>query len=181
MIQLMNSPQSGIFALGTSSHAYVEFDLRSGGDGRALAMAIANLREPRTTIGGVNLVAGFRPELWRALRPEGLPAELAGFNHDLVGPDGYLMPATQHDAVLWRSRRHYRARHHRGHHPLPPAAAPGRRRLAGGGFTAQSGAGRHKEGPQHSPPERRRVSLRQTSADKRPTAPAISAHVNPDR
>ena len=37
-------PQSGIFALGTSSHAYLEFDLR----------------EPRTTIGGVNLVAGFR-------------------------------------------------------------------------------------------------------------------------
>jgi len=34
----MNTPQSGIFALGTSSHAYVEFDLLTGGDGRALAM-----------------------------------------------------------------------------------------------------------------------------------------------
>jgi putative iron-dependent peroxidase len=103
----MNSPQSGIFALGTSSHSYVEFDLRTGGDGRALVVAIANLREPRTTIGGVNLVAGFRPELWRALRPEDLPAELTGFNHDLAGPDGYVMPATQHDAVLWLSGSAY--------------------------------------------------------------------------
>jgi len=55
----------------------------------------------------VNLVSGFRPELWRKLRPEGLPAELVGFNHDLVGPDGYRMPATQHDAVLWLSGSAY--------------------------------------------------------------------------
>ena len=51
-------------------------------------MAMADLREPRTTIGGVNLVSGFRPELWRDLAPDGLPADLTGFNHDLVGPDG---------------------------------------------------------------------------------------------
>ena len=53
--------QSGIFALGTDSHAYVEFDLTARGDGRALATAIANLREPRSTMGGLNLVSGFRP------------------------------------------------------------------------------------------------------------------------
>jgi putative iron-dependent peroxidase len=106
-IPLMNTHQSGIFALGTTSHAYVEFDLRPGADGRALAVAIANLREPRTTIGGVNLVSGFRPELWRALRPEDLPAELVGFDRDLVGAAGYVMPATQHDAVLWLSGSAY--------------------------------------------------------------------------
>src|ERR1700694_3467308 len=72
IIHLMNTPQSGIFALGTISHAYVEFDLRSGTDGRVLAIAMANLREPRTTTGGVNLVLGFRPELWRELRPDDL-------------------------------------------------------------------------------------------------------------
>ena len=103
----MNTPQGGIFALGTTSHAYLEFDLRAGRDGEALAIAMANLREPRTTIGGVNLVSGFRPELWRALRPGDIPATLAGFNQDLVGAHGYVMPATQHDAVLWLSGSAY--------------------------------------------------------------------------
>ena len=103
----MNTPQTGIFALGTSSHAYLEFDLRPGSDPRALVSALADVREPRTTIGGVNLVSGFRPELWRGLPEANLPDDLAGFNRDLVGADGYLMPATQHDAVLWLSGSAY--------------------------------------------------------------------------
>jgi porphyrinogen peroxidase len=103
----MKTPQSGIFALGTNSHAYIEFDLRTDGEGRTLAIALANLREPRTTMGGVNLVSGLRPELWRALMPEDLPSDVAGFNQDLIGADGYLMPATQHDAVLWLSGSAY--------------------------------------------------------------------------
>lgn len=68
---------------------------------------MADVREPRTTIGGVNLVSGFRPELWRELVPDGLPSNLEGFNHDLVGADGYLMPARQHDAMLWLSGSSY--------------------------------------------------------------------------
>src|SRR5712692_861747 len=79
IMQLMKTPQSGIFALGTSSHAYIEFDLTTSGDAHALVVALANLREPRTTVGGINLVSGFRPELWRELMPDDLPAELAGF------------------------------------------------------------------------------------------------------
>ena len=58
-------PQTGIFALGTSSHAYVELDLRDGAEPSELVGRLADLREPRTTIGGVNLVVGLRPELWR--------------------------------------------------------------------------------------------------------------------
>ena len=58
-------------------------------------------------MGGVNLVAGFRPELWREVAPENAPAELEGFNADLVGVDGFVMPATQHDAVLWLSGSAY--------------------------------------------------------------------------
>jgi putative iron-dependent peroxidase len=102
-----NSPQSGIFALGTASHAYLEFDLVAGQQGRDLIAAISSLREPRTTMGGVNLVAGFRPELWREAAPDDAPAELEGFNEDLVGIDGFVMPATQHDAVLWLSGSAY--------------------------------------------------------------------------
>jgi putative iron-dependent peroxidase len=103
----MSTSQSGIFALGTSSHAYLEFALAPGGDALSLVTAMAGLREPRTTLGGVNLVSGFRPELWRALDADGLPADLRGFDQDLVGPDGYTMPATQHDAVLWLSGTAY--------------------------------------------------------------------------
>jgi len=101
----MRAPQSGVFALGTASHAYLELDARSAGG--EVVSAVAALREPRTTMGGVNLVAGFRPELWREVVPDDAPAELEGFNRDLVGPDGYTMPAAQHDAVLWLSGSAY--------------------------------------------------------------------------
>jgi putative iron-dependent peroxidase len=101
----MGSPQTGIFALGTASHSYVELD--ATGDAAALVSAVASLREPRTTMGGVNLVAGFRPELWQKLRPGDTPADAAGFNADITGVDGFVMPAAQHDAVLWISGTSY--------------------------------------------------------------------------
>ncbi|HET7929063.1 MAG TPA: Dyp-type peroxidase [Actinomycetota bacterium] len=103
----MPSPQPGIFALGTASHAYLEFDVVSAGTGPDLVRAISSLREPRTTMGGVNLVAGFRPELWASLVPDGTPAPIEGFNEALIGDDGFVMPATQHDAVLWLSGSAY--------------------------------------------------------------------------
>src|SRR5258708_16478626 len=103
----MSPSQGGIFALGTSSHAYLQFDAPQRTDAPELVRAIASMREPRTTMSGVNLVAGFRPELWREVAPDDAPAGLDGFNSDLVGPDGYTMPATQHDAVLWISGSAY--------------------------------------------------------------------------
>jgi putative iron-dependent peroxidase len=107
MMAAMKNPQSGIFSLGTASHAYLEFDVNQPSRGAELVQAVSSLREPRTTIGGVNLVAGFRPELWRAAGPSEAPAGIQGFNHDLVGTDGFTMPATQHDAVLWLSGSAY--------------------------------------------------------------------------
>jgi putative iron-dependent peroxidase len=102
-----NTPQSGIFALGTVSHSYLELDVVSGRDGQELLAAVASLREPRTTMGGVNLVAGFRPELWRQAAPHDAPSELDGFNEALEGVEGFEMPSTQHDAVLWVSGSAY--------------------------------------------------------------------------
>ncbi len=58
-------------------------------------------------MGGVNLVAGYRPELWQEVVPDDAPSAVAGFNDDLVGIDDYAMPATQHDAVLWLSGSAY--------------------------------------------------------------------------
>ena len=103
----MSTPQTGIFALGTASHAYLEFDAADGRAGRELVARIAALREPRTTMGGVNLVAGFRPELWRETAPDDSLDDLHGFDAELVGVEGFTMPATQHDAVLWLSGSAY--------------------------------------------------------------------------
>ena len=88
--------QPGIFALGTASHAYLELDATGVG----AVTAAAGLREPRTTIGGVNLVLGFRPELWRQVGGA-IPADVHGFDRPLLGPDGFELPATQHDIILW--------------------------------------------------------------------------------
>ena len=97
----MASPQTGIFALGTASHAYLEFDLLSSADASSAVTLVAGLREPRTTIGGVNLVAGFRPELWATVAPDAAPPDVTGFNAPLTGVEGYTLPATQHDVVIW--------------------------------------------------------------------------------
>jgi putative iron-dependent peroxidase len=85
-----------MFALGTPSHAYLEFDAHEGA-GPRLVTAIASLREPRTTMGGVNLVTGFRPDLWRVVAADDAPPGLQGFDADVVGAEGYRMPATQHE------------------------------------------------------------------------------------
>jgi porphyrinogen peroxidase len=103
----MASPQTGLFALGTGSHAYLELDVVSGVDPRAVVATVASFREPRTTIGGVNLVAGFRPELWAAVAPDASPAGVRGFTEAVVGPGGATMPATQHDVVVWLSGASY--------------------------------------------------------------------------
>jgi putative iron-dependent peroxidase len=103
----MRHPQPGIFALGTASHAYLELDAAEGRRGADLVTTVASLREPRTTMEGVNLVAGFRPELWREVAPGDAPADVHGFDADVAGGDGFVMPATQHDAVLWLSGSAY--------------------------------------------------------------------------
>jgi len=97
----MASPQTGIFALGTASHAYLEFDLVPSADAALAVARVAALREPRTTIGGVNLVAGFRPELWAMIAPEATPAGLSGFNEPVSAGPGYELPGTQHDIMVW--------------------------------------------------------------------------------
>ena len=97
----MKVAQSGIFALGTSSHSYLEFDLHAGSYSLTLVQLIASLGEPRMTTGGVNLVVGFRPSLWARVAPDDAPAGVADFARDVQGVDGYTMPATQHDLWVW--------------------------------------------------------------------------------
>ena len=97
----MPIPQTGIFALGDAAHTFLEFTLVAAIDERRFVQAIVDIHEPHTTVGGVNLVVGFRPELWRAVAPDDAPESLTGFNTPLQGARGYAMPATQADAWLW--------------------------------------------------------------------------------
>ncbi len=97
----MALPQPGIFAVGTSSHGYVELDLVAGADPAAVTTVLADLAERETTMGATNLVVGLRPELWAGLALGSVPEGLSGFEADVVGPDGFTMPATQHDVALW--------------------------------------------------------------------------------
>jgi porphyrinogen peroxidase len=94
-------PQTGIFSLGTGAQVCLELDRTRSAKPVELVRAIAGAREPRTTMAGVNLVVGFRPELWRRLRARGVPPGLTGFDRALRGAEGFVMPATQHDAVVW--------------------------------------------------------------------------------
>jgi porphyrinogen peroxidase len=103
----MASPQTGLFALGTGSHAYLELDVVPDVDPRAVVAKVASFREPRTTIGGVNLVAGFRPELWASVAPDASPDGVRGFAEAVIGPGGARLPATQHDVVVWLSGASY--------------------------------------------------------------------------
>ncbi|WP_158750635.1 Dyp-type peroxidase [Acidobacterium sp. S8] len=103
----MYTPQAGIFALGTSSHAYLEFDLLDAKKYKEFASTISAIHEPRTTTGGVNFVIGFRPELWRNILPEDAPQDVDGFNKQIQGIEGFVMPATQHDALVWLSGSAY--------------------------------------------------------------------------
>jgi putative iron-dependent peroxidase len=103
----MYTPQAGIFALGTSSHAYLEFDLLDTKKCKEFASTVAAIREPRTTTGGVNFVIGFRPELWSDIVPDDAPPSVEGFNKEIQGTEGFVMPATQHDALVWMSGSTY--------------------------------------------------------------------------
>jgi putative iron-dependent peroxidase len=103
----MYTPQAGIFALGTSSHSYLEFDILGANKRQEFVSTIASIREPRTTTGGVNFVIGFRPELWREIIPNDAPAGVEGFNKEIRGTEGFVMPSTQHDALVWLSGSAY--------------------------------------------------------------------------
>jgi len=97
----MDVPQSGIFALGTPAHAYLEFDASVGTNPKDLAAAVISFAEAQTMANGSEVVVGFRPELWRGVARDDAPDDVAGYAEPIVGVEGFVMPATQHDAVIW--------------------------------------------------------------------------------
>ncbi|HET9076656.1 MAG TPA: Dyp-type peroxidase [Acidimicrobiales bacterium] len=92
-------PQPGIFALGVPEHCYLELDLVDGADPAALVRCLAELSGPETTVGGLNVVVGVRPELWR--RVSGSRGGPGPRSFRSVDGAGVRFPATQHDAWVW--------------------------------------------------------------------------------
>ena len=74
---------------------------RSGPNPRISSASSRGLSLPGADVGSANLVCGFRPELWAAANPAKAPRHTVGFIQPIVGDDGYTMPATQHDMVMW--------------------------------------------------------------------------------
>jgi putative iron-dependent peroxidase len=95
----MTTPQPGIFAQGTRSHLYLEYDLRPEATRDEVVAVLRALREPPVTSGGANLVLGCSRRLMTLLLPDETPDELQPFA-GLTGPAGHA-PATQHDLWLW--------------------------------------------------------------------------------
>src|SRR6185436_12148679 len=94
--------QPGIFAFGTSEHCYLELRLTADADPARLLAAVAGHTESLSTTGGVNVFVGVRPELWPGLAGS-RPQDSIGMNEDVVGLDGFRMPATQRDVWIWVS------------------------------------------------------------------------------
>jgi putative iron-dependent peroxidase len=96
----MLSAQPGIFAQGTRSHHYLEFDLKAGVPVDDIRTRLGMLREPQVTAGGLNLVIGVGPDLMRRLAPTQTPESLEPFT-TINGITGRSAPGTQHDLFLW--------------------------------------------------------------------------------
>jgi porphyrinogen peroxidase len=97
----MPAPQSGIFSLGDAAHCFLEFTARPGAAATDVMAAVGAIHEPRTTVAGVNLVIGVRPELWRDLAPDAAPRDVHSFERPIEGIEGFTMPATQADLWFW--------------------------------------------------------------------------------
>jgi len=95
----MTLPQPGLFALGTRTHHHLEFDVTSDTSTADIGAALRRLEEPHVTSSGSNLVVGFGSDLWTRLSSS-TPADLGRFT-EIVGRDGHVAPATQHDIWIW--------------------------------------------------------------------------------
>lgn len=95
-------PQFGIFAQGTHSHFFLEFDLRPGLSPTDVISSCRELRHSAVSAGGANFVLAFGAKAWHDATDSVAPADLASFE-DIPGPDGHGAPAAQHDAWIWIS------------------------------------------------------------------------------
>jgi hypothetical protein len=97
---------NGLLRVASGTFVYMGRD-SDGAETPGLAKKAPDIREPRTTTGGMNFVIGFQPELWRSIVPADAPPGVEGFNNEIHGTEGFVMPSTQHDALVWLSGSAY--------------------------------------------------------------------------
>lgn len=97
----MATAQFGIFAVGTSAHCFLEFTTHAETTPEELVRAVADVEEPHTTVGGVNIVVGVRPTIWAHVASDQVPERTGDFAAPLTGVEGFTMPATQQDVWVW--------------------------------------------------------------------------------
>lgn len=95
----MPQAQTGIFVEGATSSEYVEFEVEPGS--LTSLTQLLPLFEAEQDDVGVNFVVGLRPSLMERVAPEHTPSPVHDFTDDVVGADGYVIPATQRDVVFW--------------------------------------------------------------------------------
>lgn len=91
----MATPQSGIFAEGSTAHHLLEYAAGEAFDPAAVAAVRALIDAPT-----VNGVIAFGPDLWRRLAAAAAPAKLRPFER-IAGIEGRTAPATQRDLFVW--------------------------------------------------------------------------------
>src|SRR5436190_7810220 len=90
-MSMIGLPQPGIFALGTSAHEFLEFDLRPDVVMDSVVGVLGRLRMPSVAAGGVNVVIAFGSDLWRAVAPAearrtSLPSSGSGWSAAIMHP-----------------------------------------------------------------------------------------------
>jgi putative iron-dependent peroxidase len=90
----------GIFALGFSAETSVELVQGPAADPARLVSDLARFALGTGVVHATNVVVGFRPRLWAAVRPEDAGLGEADFR-ELRGDEGVDLPATQRDAWVW--------------------------------------------------------------------------------
>ena len=91
--------QPGIFAQGAAEHTFLELDLRADATVESLLGALASLTSGAAGLTAVSVVVGVRAGLLSGI--VAMPDSAGDFTEDILGPDGFRMPATQHDAFVW--------------------------------------------------------------------------------
>ena len=94
----MQSPQPGIFALGSRSQLHLELDV--GGSPAELRRGLTEVWEAAGSVAGVNLVVGLGARILDGGAPGATPTGFGGFE-PITGVDDFEMPAAQHDLWLW--------------------------------------------------------------------------------
>lgn len=102
----MSVPQPALFTLQSADHLHAQWQFEAGLDLETVRQVLASARAATQTVGGPNVVWGYRPSLWRQLSGNEMPASV----HDFTGVglhNSAQVPVGNADVWLWLSGDNY--------------------------------------------------------------------------